>query len=130
MPTPIWTTVLRPSFLATEKLRGFVFDQGAEVLQIEENHVILQIDGRNSPMTQRNSDRPTPFLVELQFEETRLGSERRTGTNALRSLAHVTIRPKRNRDRRRGNMDERAQDLLFSLKSYLMAHDFFEPKKQ
>ncbi len=118
-----------PLKLAAEKLRGFVFDQGAEVLEIEENYVSLQIDGRNSPTSRRNSDRPTPFIVQLRFEETRLGSDRRSGTNALRTLAHVTIRPKRNRDRRRGDVGDRAQDLLFSLKSYLMAHDFFEPKK-
>jgi len=118
-----------PLKLATEKLRGFVFDQGAEVMEIEENHVTLQIDGKNSPMVRRNTDRSTPFVVELRFEETRLGSERQTGTDALRTLVHVNIRPKRHRDRRRCNMDERAQDLLFSLKSYLMAHDFFEPTK-
>jgi hypothetical protein len=115
--------------LATEKLRGFVFDQGAEVLEIEESYVALQIDGKNSPLTRRNTDRPAAFIVELRFEETRLETAGQTGTNALRTLVYVTIRPARNRDRRRSNLEERAQDLLFSLKSYLMAHDFFEPNK-
>jgi diguanylate cyclase (GGDEF)-like protein/PAS domain S-box-containing protein len=116
-----------PLKLAAEKLQGFVFDQGAEILEVEENRVTLEIDGRTSPMTRRDSDRPTPFLVELRFEETRLGSERRIGTTAHRTLVHVAIRLKRNRDRRRGNVDDHGRSLLFSLKSYLMAHEFDGP---
>ncbi|MBC8871198.1 MAG: diguanylate cyclase [Planctomycetes bacterium] len=115
------TTV--PLKLAAEKLRGFVFDQGAEIVEISDENVTLEIDGRNSVMMQRSGDRATPFLIELRLEETRLDAGRTQGTNALRTLAHVTIRPKRQRDRRRRDVVERARQLLCSLKSYLMAQD-------
>lgn len=120
------TTV--PLKLAVEKLRGFVFDQGAEIIEIAENAVTLQIDARSSPTMQRSSDRPTPFLIELRLEETHLAPERTPGTNASRTLAHVVIRPKRQRDRRRRNVVDRARQLLHSLKAYLMAQDYSEPK--
>ena len=42
----------------------------------------------------------------------------------FRTLAQVTIRPQRSRDRRRRDVFERAQRLLASLKSYLVAQDF------
>ena len=115
------TTV--PLKLAAEKLRGFVFDQGAEIVEISDKNVTLEIDGRNSVMMQRSGDRATPFLIELRLEETRLDAGRTQGTNALRTLAYVTIRPKRQRDRRRRDVVERARQLLCSLKSYLMAQD-------
>lgn len=117
-----------PLKLAAEKLRGFVFDQGAEIVEIAENHVTLQIDGKNSPAMQRSSDRPTPFLIELRLEETHLEAGRTQGTNASRTLAHVTIRPKRQRDRRRRDVVDRARQLLCSLRSYLMAQDYSASK--
>jgi hypothetical protein len=113
-----------PLRLTAEKLRGFIFDQGAEIVEVSENNVTLQIDGRSSPAMQRRSDRPTPFLIELRLQETRLDAGRNQATNASRTLAHVTIRPKRQRDRRRRDVVDRARQLLSSLKSYLMAQDY------
>jgi diguanylate cyclase (GGDEF)-like protein len=115
------TTV--PLRLAAEKLRGFVFDQSAEIIEIAEKNVVLEIDGKNSRVMRRSGDRPTPFLVELRLEETRLDAGCTHGTNTLRTLAHVSIRPKRQRDRRRRDVRDRAQQLFCSLKSYLMAQD-------
>ena len=40
------------------------------------------------------------------------------------STAQVTIRPRRNRNRRQGDQDERARLILQSLKAYLMAKEF------
>jgi len=117
-----------PLNLAAEKLRGFVFDQGAEIIEIAENSVTLQIDGKSAPGMQRRSDRPTPFLIDLRLEETHLGAGRTQGTNASRTLTHVTVRPKRQRDRRRRDVVDRAEQLLRSLKSYLMAQDYSPSK--
>jgi hypothetical protein len=43
---------------------------------------------------------------------------------ATRTLIHVAVRPRRNRDRRRRDASERARRLVSSVKSYLMAHDY------
>ena len=58
----------------------------------------------------RNADRPVPFLVELRFIEERNaeGSESSDGGRVTRTRIHAAIRPKRDRDRRRGDSVERA----------------------
>lgn len=118
-----------PLQLAAEKLRGFVADHAAEILEINDNHVVLEITGQNLPMMRRSSDRPTPFLVELDLEEMQADTEARQAATEVRTVVRVTIRPKRQRDRRRNGADERARQLFVSLKSYLMAQDYVEPRR-
>jgi diguanylate cyclase (GGDEF)-like protein/PAS domain S-box-containing protein len=112
-----------PLTVAAEKLRGFVADHNAEIFMIEGNCASLKIDERCAPLMRRWSDRPVPFLIELTFDEAELPSEARGKGKLPRTMVHVVIRPKRQRDRRRRDAAERAQQLLVSLKSYLMAHD-------
>ena len=112
-----------PIELAMEKLRGFVVNHAAQILEADEDQLVLQIDGKQLPLMRRSGDRPTSLLVELHLEETRQASEDRPGCRDLRTAVRVTIRPKRQRDRRRSDADERARQLLASLKSYLMAQD-------
>jgi len=113
-----------PLPLATEKLRGFIADQGAEIAELARNRVVLEIAGRNLPLMRRSSDRPTPFLVELNLEEVQTDHASQALGSQLRTLIQITIRPKRQRDRRRLGVDERARYLFLSLKSYLMAQDW------
>ena len=47
----------------------------------------------------------------------------------LRTLVQITIRPKRQRDRRRNGAGERARQMFVSLKSYLMAQDYADPRR-
>jgi diguanylate cyclase (GGDEF)-like protein len=110
-----------PLNVAAEKLRGFVADHHAEILAIEDNHVTLKIDGQHTPLLRRSSDRAVPFLVELVFKGTVTHED--SGKNSA-TLIQVTVRPKRQRDRRRRDAVERARQLFVSLKSYLMAHDY------
>ena len=110
-----------PFNVVVEKLRGFIADHHAEVDAIAEGHIGLRIEGDQVPFTRRNDDRPVPFCIELKFEEAPPGEGRLAG--ATRTLVHVSLRPQRNRDRRRQDTLERAQQLLGSLKSYLVAQD-------
>jgi hypothetical protein len=64
-----------------------------------------------------------PYLVELRFHEAMAEMDGARQGLALRTIVHVTIRPKRKRDRRQ-DAAERASQLLISLKSYLMAQDY------
>jgi diguanylate cyclase (GGDEF)-like protein/PAS domain S-box-containing protein len=111
-----------PLRIAAEKLKGFVSDHHAEILEIVDNTVHLKIDGPYTPLTRR----PVPFVIELEFRETRLRSEGRTQDAALRTAIRVSIRPSRKRDRRRRDMEQRALQLLASLKSYFMAQQYDE----
>ena len=118
-----------PLTVAAEKMRGFVADHHAEIVAIEDNQVTLKIDGSNTPLLRRWSDRPVPFVMEMTFNEREIMSDGRAGGNMSRTVIHVAIRPKRQRDRRRRDAVERARQLLVSLKSYLMAHDHTAEQK-
>jgi len=111
-----------PITMVAEKLKGFVADHEAEITQIEDDLVLLKLESEQADLMRRAGDRPLPFGIRLQFEEARLESKGNSGT-ALRTMVHVTVRPLRNRDRRRKDVIERARQLLVSLKSYLMAHE-------
>ena len=118
-----------PLHLAAEKLRGFIGDHAAEILEIAKNRVVLEIAGKNLPLMRRSTDRPTPFLVELTLEEVNADHGMNTPGNQLRTLVQITIRPRRQRDRRRNGVDERARQLFISLRSYLMAQDYEERRR-
>lgn len=113
-----------PLKVAAEKLRGFVADHQAQLVKVDDDRVTLTIDSQFLPLVRRTNDRPVPFHIELLFQEKQMAIEGRTGKTALRTLIHVSIRPKRQRDRRQRDSLERSRQLLSSLKSYLMAHDY------
>ena len=66
------------------------------------------------------------MLVDLELVETQVPAEGRLTGETTRTLIHVSVRPKRQRDRRRRNTMERAQQTLASLRSYFMAHEHLE----
>jgi hypothetical protein len=111
-----------PLQLAKQKVRGFITDYEAAILEVSEERVRLQIDGRHVPLMRRHSDHPTPFIIELHFEEARCETQQRVGSKDPHTHVHVGIRCKRDRNQRHPDADARAQQLLYSLKSYLMAH--------
>jgi diguanylate cyclase (GGDEF)-like protein/PAS domain S-box-containing protein len=116
-----------PLKVTAEKLRGFVADHQAQLVKVDDDRVTLTIDSQFIPLLRRTTDRAVPFQIELTFYEKQLPVEGRQAQTALRTLIHVSIRPKRQRDRRLRDSIERARQLLASLKSYLMAQDYLMP---
>ena len=107
MHTPV------PMNLAVDKLRGFVSDHKAGIIDIEEGRISLSIDSRHLE-SRREGDRPVAFVVDIRLQEHRSKS----GTEV-----HVRIRPARRRDRRLRDVELRATQFLHSLRAYLMAND-------
>jgi diguanylate cyclase (GGDEF)-like protein/PAS domain S-box-containing protein len=116
-----------PLNVVIEKMRGFVADHFAQIDAIDEHHVALRIEGESTTLLRRSTDRPVPFVLDVQFEEFKAPEDNRAAAR-FRTLAHVTIRPQKSRDRRRRDVLERAQRLLASLRSYLVAQDFKSAK--
>jgi diguanylate cyclase (GGDEF)-like protein len=112
-----------PLNVVVEKMRGFVADHHAQIVNVTESQLVLQIDGDQASLLRRATDRPMPFVIEIRFEESQGQAPNKGGGKLLRTAAHVTISPQRTRDRRRRDVRERAQRLLASLKSYLMAQE-------
>ncbi len=123
-----------PIKMAIEKLRGFVADHQAKILKIDGNRVRMEIiDGYQGPM-RRRADRPMAFAVELQFSEERVCKQRGDESSAetsstcaasadgvARTKIQLSVRPKKNRDRRRTDLDSRVREVVVSFRSYLMA---------
>jgi diguanylate cyclase (GGDEF)-like protein/PAS domain S-box-containing protein len=133
-PFPSWSsgaiveTTLRttvPIEVAIQKLRGFVADQQAKIVKTENNDLLLEVsDG--FPANRRAGDRPTTFLIQLnltQHHHERTNSQGFAAGIYVETRVEVTIRPRRDRDRRREATLDKAQCLLRSLKSYLMASE-------
>jgi diguanylate cyclase (GGDEF)-like protein len=113
-----------PTKMAVEKLRGFVADHDAKILKIDGVHIELEIVEKFDSL-RRLTDRPVIFQLELRFEEQRLnrdnGNSEGGAGGVVRTRVFVTITPKKSRDRRRIGVTDRAQQVLMSFRSYLMA---------
>jgi hypothetical protein len=113
-----------PLAMALEKFRGFVADHRAKIVKIEGAEVQLEIADDQPDRKRRFGDRPVVFQLDLRFEEERVEKARGDGPGlivALRTRMHVTIAPRRNRDRRRADILQRAAEVLVSFRSYLIA---------
>ena len=55
-----------PFNVVVEKMRGFVADHHAQIESIDERHLVLRIDGENSSLLRRTTDRSIPFLIEMR----------------------------------------------------------------
>lgn len=113
-----------PLGVCIEKLRGFVSDQQGVIESIKNNTARVRIGGDSGgSFFRRMTDRPIRLVIEVQFvdvsQDRRGGGERQYGN--ARTRIHVSIAPRRGRDRRRVQLQERSRQLLISLRSYLMA---------
>lgn len=109
-----------PIPIAVEKLRGFVSDHRAKVIGVHGNRVRMELM-HCSTAQRRRSDRPLLFALELKFETQHIGTAEAGQETGTQTLVHVTITPRKNRDRRRQNVAALAREVLASLQSYLMA---------
>jgi diguanylate cyclase (GGDEF)-like protein len=116
----LWTPV--PLQMAIEKLRGFVADHRAAILKIDANQVLLEITEKDPSRLRRLTDRPVGFFLDLRFEEQRLQKhESEFAGHLIRTKIYVSIGPRRDRDRRRADLCDRARQVLTSFRAYLMA---------
>jgi diguanylate cyclase (GGDEF)-like protein/PAS domain S-box-containing protein len=111
-----------PLAVTVEKLRGFIADYHAQILLVEGDIIRMKIESEQMGMARRTGDRAVPFVVELQFSEER--SQQAAAHDRMgKTKVHVTIRPKRERDRRRADALERARHVMSGIKSYLVASE-------
>ena len=116
-----------PLDVCVEKLRGFIADHHANVVELNGARVVVNLTcGPPARPFMATSDRPTRFTMELEFREERDKHETPDGQQVdqfLRTLIKVVIRAEKTRDRRHRTVDDRARQLLISLRAYLMAVD-------
>jgi diguanylate cyclase (GGDEF)-like protein/PAS domain S-box-containing protein len=115
-----------PLDVAIQKLRGFVSDHDAKITHTSENELRMEVSDQLSGVNRRKTDRLVTFTIGLTFSQRHV---ERTNTQGLaagkyvETRVQVSIRPRRDRDRRLDTTVTKARRLLGSLKSYLMANE-------
>lgn len=110
-----------PIELAVEKLRGFVADHDAQILKTQQNFIRILAESHTSA-----DDRPLSFVIEMSLSQEHIEQANSLGLAAgkyVHTYIDVKVQPRRDRDRRRAKVVDRARKVLGSLKSYLMARE-------
>ena len=112
-----------PREVAIEKLKGFVAECKAEVIEIQSNRVHLRVDCRNAPMARRDADRPTLFEMKVDLEVVDVAGNGRVDEIQTQTRLKMKIFASRQRDRRSEALLDQANRLKQSFQSFLLAHD-------
>jgi diguanylate cyclase (GGDEF)-like protein len=110
-----------------EKLRGFIADHDAQVLEASSHVVALRLGRRRAAAEGGSLDRSVMFLLDLKVSaEAKAGSPGdKAGSpgesdRPPRTHIHVRLRPEKDRERRRAEVAQHGRELLSSFRAYLM----------
>ncbi len=109
-----------PVDLVVEKLKGFVADHDAEVVEVTEDQVSLQLSVRGGD-GRRTGDGRTRLNVEMLLQQQSGEAGRRGRSNASKTLIDVEVTAAGRRSRRSGDLQPAIDRVVASLRSYLMA---------
>lgn len=106
-----------PLDLTVEKLRGFIADHNAEIIEVVENQISMKINVVCSDSGRRRADRQLAIRVGLALSEVKVDDD-----SPIQNVTNVKIelRPFRIRDRRNSELAECFTQVVASLKSYLI----------
>ncbi|WP_197526107.1 diguanylate cyclase domain-containing protein [Botrimarina colliarenosi] len=115
-----------PIELTVEKLRGFIADRDAEIVKTSENYIRLITEEADGSGSRRGSDQPISFIVDIHLSQVHIERTNNVGLAAgkyVHTYVDVKIQPRRDRDRSKAKIVDRARKLLSSLQAYLMARE-------
>ena len=106
-----------PMSIAIQKLQGFVSDHQGEIENTTDDSVSIRITSADVSDCRRRSDRPIPFRLQIDFEETVAED------NNKQTEMNVRLLIVNSRERRAGGGEDIARRIVRSLRSYLMAFE-------
>lgn len=110
-----------PIDLAIEKIRGFIADHHAEIIDVAENQLSLKVVSGSAPGGRRRVDHKILFHATLTLSEAHQDELLNENAIAGRSTkVHLELKPIRNRDRRRTELKSATGQLVSSFRCYLM----------
>ena len=101
--------------IVIEKLRGFIADHQAQVLDVQENQLSVRVVAVGMTEGRRSADHRMPLDLNLTLRE----DTKTTGASHTNIL--LQIEPTKTRDRRRRELKVCMDQVLFSLRSYVLA---------
>ena len=117
-----------PADMTIEKLRGFIADHHADIVDVAESQVTLAVQASKYSGGRRKVDQRINFQIRMTLSEAHLDEVKGLGGRCEYTKVHVELGPKRGRDRRKRDYQLAANYLLASIKCYLMA-DTIEPSE-
>jgi hypothetical protein len=112
-----------PRDVTLEKLKGFVLEFKATVLQVSNDSVELEVDCRNVPIPQTQNERLGKFRMSLTIAELETKTPGRTKEIKICTLLELAIRPIRSRDRRNEVIQSQILRLKAALQGLMLAND-------
>ncbi len=110
-----------PVNFAIEKLRGFIADHKAEIVSVSEGELKLKMKVFYSHQGRRSADSHMTFGVNLRlYEKLKPVAESSRQRPQLQTHVVVSLSPVRTKDRRRKEVSTCANQIILSIKSYLM----------
>lgn len=111
-----------PADMTIEKLRGFIADHHADIIDVAESQVTLAVQASKYSGGRRKVDQRINFQIRMTLSEAHLDEVKGLGGGRCEyTKVHVELGPKRGRDRRKRDYKLAANYLLASIKCYLMA---------
>lgn len=108
-----------PANLAIEKLKGFIADHDAEIINVHESQVSLKISALSPTGGRRRVDQRFALNVKLTLSPPR-PEEIKASRNTGSTVVHVELSPLRKKDRRDREFQGCVDLVVSSLRSYLM----------
>lgn len=108
-----------PTDLAVEKLRGFIADHRAEIINVTGSDLSLRLNVQGGS-GRRAADHRMTLNVNIHLSETK-SKRGHKGSSFTQTSLVVSISPIRSRDRRHAGFGPCVRQVVSSLKSYLMA---------
>ena len=118
------TDHVRGSFeITAAKLRGFISDEAARVLSVDDGRVCLAINRHRGRVLFGMGRRRVPLRIDIELVEFRGEADDASDTagEPLWTRINIDIRPHDARRRRLAGAKEHAKEVLGTLRSYLMA---------
>ena len=112
-----------PRIVTLEKLKGFVNEVQAVVIQVESDKVVLEVDCRKMIKAIDKKERLGKFRIEINIVELEMNTACKKGYNKVCTLLEVAINPIRSRDRRNESVICQALRLKIALQGLLVARD-------
>ncbi|CAN0472955.1 unnamed protein product, partial [Hapterophycus canaliculatus] len=108
-----------PTDLAVEKLRGFIADHRAEIINVTGSELSLRINVQGGS-GRRAADHHMTLNLLIQLSESK-GKRGKNGNTLTQTMIDLTVTPIRSRDRRSAGFAPCVRQVVSSLRSYLMA---------
>lgn len=108
-----------PADLAIEKLRGFIADHNAEIVSVSDSKIIVRLNVLFSLGGRRKVDHRIAFEMSMQLSE-ECQPMANPAAKRTQTVVDVHLRPIRSRDRRIRELSACVNQVIASLRSYLM----------